>query len=375
MTDDKKYKIAFFGSSLISSYWNGAATYYRGIIKALAACGHEITFYEPDAYERQKYRDIEDPEWCKVVVYPGTKEALNEVIYHACDADIMIKASGVGVFDEELEELVLSCPRTADQKVIFWDVDAPATLQRLDDNPDDPFHKLVPQYDAVFTYGGGNPVKDKYASFGAKACHTIYNALDPETHFPEVEDPLLRCDLAFLGNRLPDREKRVEEFFIKPAKDLPNKHFIIGGNGWKEEEMSSNISALGHVPTSMHNTLNCSARAILNISRQSMADYGFSPATRVFEAAGAGACIITDDWKGIEMFLEPGKEVLVARNGEEVTEILEHLTDKAAYDIGCAGRERILSEHTYKHRAFQVEDIWSEMFNKVAESDKVIASS
>lgn len=359
------YKIAFFGSSLVSSYWNGAATYYRGIIKALANCGHSITFYEPDAFDRQQNKDIEEPEWAKVVVYPNSIAAVEEVVRHASDSDIIIKASGVGVFDQELEAMVLKSRRGKDQKVIFWDVDAPATLQRLEKDPSDPFHELVPQYDAIFTYGGGEPVKEKYNSFGAKACHTIYNALDPETHFPELEDPTLRCELAFLGNRLPDREERVKDYFLKAAKLLPQHRFILGGNGWKDNELPGNISLIGHVPTAVHNTLNCSAKAVLNISRQSMADYGFSPATRVFEAAGAGACIITDDWQGIENFLEPGKEVLVAKDGEEVAAILAALTEKEAYNIGYAGRCRILSEHTYKHRAKQLEEIFAAMHNKI----------
>ncbi|MGK7391612.1 MAG: CgeB family protein [Candidatus Cyclobacteriaceae bacterium M2_1C_046] len=368
MKTKNKLKIAFFGSSLISSYWNGAATYYRGIIKSLAALGHEITFYEPDAFERQKHRDIEDPDWTRVVIYPNTKAAVEEVVRHACNSDVIIKASGVGVFDRELEEWILQCQYASDQRVIFWDVDAPATLQRLDDDPSDPFHKLIPQYDAIFTYGGGEPVRQKYLSFGAKDVHLIYNALDPETHFPEKEDPVLRCELAFLGNRLPDREKRVKEFFVKPAKLLPNDTFALGGNGWKEEDVPSNVALLGHVGTDMHNTLNCSAKAILNISRQSMADYGFSPATRVFEAAGAGACIITDDWKGIELFLEPGKEVLVAKNGEEVAQIMASLTEKEAHDIGCAARARILSEHTYRHRAEQIEEIFQQSEKRTKKS-------
>lgn len=359
MKKKDKLKIAFFGSSLISSYWNGAATYYRGIIRSLSALGHEITFYEPEAFDRQKHRDIEDPDWARVVIYPNSKAAVEEVVRHACNSDILIKASGVGVFDQELEEWILQCQYASDQKVIFWDVDAPATLQRLDENHSDPFHKLIPQYDAIFTYGGGEPVKQKYLSFGAKEVHIIYNALDPESHFPEKEDPTLRCDLAFLGNRVPDREKRVNEFFVKPAKLLPRHQFVIGGNGWKDEEFLGNISTLGHVGIEMHNILNCSAKAILNISRQSTADYGFSPATRVFEAAGAGACIITDDWEGIDLFLDPGKEILVAKNGEEVAQIMATLTEQEAHKIGCAARERVLQEHTYRQRAQQIQKIFN----------------
>src|SRR5690606_19126773 len=143
--------IAFFGSSLVSSYWNGAATYYRGIIKALAARGHRVTFYEPDAFERQQHRDMDDPEWAQVVVYEATEAAANQALQQAGDADIVVKASGVGVLDEYLEREVL---RYAGSKtVIFWDVDAPATLARVHENPDDPFRALIPRYDYILTYG------------------------------------------------------------------------------------------------------------------------------------------------------------------------------------------------------------------------------
>lgn len=142
----KGFSIAFFGSSLVSSYWNGAATYYRGLIRALHERGHRVTFFEPDAYDRQQHRDMEDPHWAKVVVYPATEEGVFRSLEAAMGADIVVKASGVGVFDELLEKEVLSL-KTADNQVVFWDVDAPATLERISHNPDDPFRSLIPGYD------------------------------------------------------------------------------------------------------------------------------------------------------------------------------------------------------------------------------------
>lgn len=354
----KSLDIAFFGSSIVSAYWNGAATYYRGIVKALHQMGHRVTFYEPDIYERQKHRDIEDPEWCEVIVYPEDKVTLQGLLRQAAEADVIIKASGVGAFDEFLEDAVVQLKKE-DNLVIFWDVDAPATLDRIESDPTDSFIQLVPRYDLVLTYGGGEPVVEAYERNGARQCIPIYNALDTDTHYPVPADENFSGDLAFLGNRLPDREKRVAEFFIQPAENLPDKKFLLGGSGWGDKRLPKNITYLGHVYTKDHNAFNCTPMAVLNISRESMAKYGFSPATRVFEAAGAGACILTDYWKGIETFFEPGSEILVARDGKEVAKILSGLTREKAKKIGDAAYKKVLAEHTYQHRAALLEKIFS----------------
>ena len=349
-----KMNIAWFGSSLVSAYWNGAATYYRGIIRARAALGHRVTFYEPDAFERQAHRDIADPPWARVVVYPATSEGALRVLDGARGADLVIKASGVGVLDGLLEAAVLDLQR-ASTLVAFWDVDAPATLDRMQADPCDALRTHVPGYDLILTYGGGPPVVQAYMALGARACVPIYNALDPETHHPARPRPELRGALGFLGNRLPDREQRVDRFFFHAARALPAERFVLGGSGWHDKPMPCNVAYLGHVYTSDHNPFNASTRAVLNISRESMARYGFSPATRVFEAAGAGACIITDAWEGIDDFLEPGREVLVARDGDEVARHVDALGEVAAAEIGKRARRRILAEHTYAHRAADVE--------------------
>ena len=349
-------KIAFYGSSLLSSYWNGAATYYRGILRALAELGHDITFYEPDAFDRQQHRDIDPPEWARSVVYPATSEGLAQVLGEAGDADVVVKANGVGVFDRELLEGVLREARP-DALTIYWDVDAAATLDEMRAQADHPVRQALGQIDLVFTYGGGPPVVEAYRGFGARKCVPIYNALDATTHYPVPPEPRFSCDLAFLANRLPDREARVEEFFLRPAAALPDKRFLIGGNGWADKDMPENVEAIGHVGTGSHNAFNCTPRAVLNVARDSMAKVGFSPATRVFEAAGAGACLITDAWEGIEMFLEPDSEVLVARDGHDVAEHLENLTQARAAQIGQAALERVRRDHTYELRAREVDSV------------------
>ena len=344
-----------FGSSITSSYWNGAATYYRGIYKSLAALGHEITFAEPDIFNRQQNRDLSEVEYAKVIVYQTPRD-IDQLIDLASTADLVIKHSGVGSADELLEHRVLDC-RSSHAQVAFWDVDAPATLQRVEGNPFDPFRRCIPQYDFVFTYGGGPEVVRRYLKLGARNCHPIYNALDPETHHPESPDPAMACDLVFVGNRLPDRERRVEQFFLRAAELAPEMSFILGGEGWSGKPMPANVRWIGHVGTGSHNRINASARMALNINRDSMADVGFSPPTRVFEAAGAGACLITDKWCGIEKFFEPGREILVAESAEEIVGLLRDKSVAEARAIGDAMLVRALAEHTYAQRADQVENI------------------
>ena len=147
------------------------------------------------------------------------------------DCDLVIKHSGVGAEDELLERAVLDCASTG-TRVAFWDVDAPATLARVEQNGSDPFRALIPKYDFIFTYGGGSPVIEHYRKLGAAKCHPVYNGLDPDCHFPVKADPKLKCDLAFVGHRLPDREKRVEQYFLRAAELAPEMSFILGGEGW-----------------------------------------------------------------------------------------------------------------------------------------------
>jgi len=347
-------KLAFYGSSLLSSWWNGAATYYRGLLRDLAGRGYEITFYEPDAYERQQHRDMEPQPWARSVVYPATGEGLRDVLEQARAADVVVKASGVGVFDDELIAGILEHARPGALK-IFWDVDAAATLDEMRRDADHPVRRALSRLDLVLTYGGGPPVVEAYEGFGAARCVPIYNALDPVTHHPVEPNPRFAADLSFLGNRLPDREARVEQFFLEPAAELPDRSFLIGGNGWETKAMPENVRHLGHVFTTEHNAFNCTPLAVLNIARDSMADIGFSPATRVFEAGGAAACLITDAWEGIELFLEPNREVLVARDGRDVAEHMRSLTPQRAREIGAAALRRVLAEHTYAHRGAQVD--------------------
>ena len=351
-------KVVLFGSSLVSAYWNGAATYYRGICKALHARGHEVVFVEPDLYDRQQHRDLlEDPPYATVRVCAGWDDLARE-IEQARGADLVAKCSGVGGWDRELAAGVLELRGPA-TRVAFWDVDAPQTLAAAfaepAETPAPTFRALIPRYDLILLYGGGPPVQRAYAELGARRTHLVYNAADPDEYFPVPPEPDKACDVLFMGNRMPDREQRVADLFFAAAAAAPEASFVLGGNGWADHPMPGNVRYIGHVPTGDHRAWNCSARLVLNINRSDMAATGYSPPTRVFEAAGCGACVVTDAWQGISTFFEPEREILVAASAAQIVDHLRQTSPARAHEIGRAARERVLRDHTYAGRALELE--------------------
>lgn len=356
-----KPTIAFFGSSLVSAFWNGAATYYRGLCRAMHARGHQVVFVEPDLYERQRHRDlVEDPPYAEVRVcqgWEGLAHAVERV--RAEGADLVAKCSGVGGWDLDLARAVLSLqsPRT---RVAYLDVDAPQTLaDAFAEAPDATgargFRALIPAFDMILLYGGGPPVQAAYAALGARATHLVYNAVDPDDYYPVPADPARSADLLFMGNRMPDREERVRTLFFRAAQLAPDLRFVLGGEGWGDYPFPPNVRWIGHVPTADHRGWNCSARMVLNVNRTAMAAYGFSPPTRVFEAAGCACCVITDAWEGVDTFFAPGQEILVAATAEEIVHHLRTVSASEARSIGNAAHQRVLDDHTYASRAALLE--------------------
>lgn len=351
-------RLVLFGSSLVSSYWNGAATYYRGISKAMHARGHAVVFVEPAIYDRQAYRDlVEDPPYAEIRVCRDWPELARE-LGRTDGADLVAKCSGVGGWDLELARGVVEARRPG-TLAAFWDVDAPQTLGAAFDEPagQGRFRDLVPRFDLILLYGGGPPVQRAYGALGARASHLIYNAVDPDDYYPIAALPERACDLLFMGNRMPDREERVRSLFFRAAELAPELSFILGGNGWGGCAMPSNVRWIGHVPTAEHRGWNCSARMVLNINRAAMADYGFSPPTRVFEATGCACCLVVDSWAGIEQFYEPGEEILVARSAEDIVGYLRSIRGADVRSIGAAARRRALRDHTYTQRAAVLERV------------------
>ena len=348
-------KIAVFGSSLVA-YGSSAAPYYRGLTRALALRGHQITFFEPHASDHRVHLDHRDPEWSRVVLYEENEQhALNWVDHASRDADLVIKTSGAGVLDDVLNEAVLAC-KQADRLVAYWDIDPSATMARVQKSRPDPIRQLVSRYDLIVTYGGGANVIDSYKALGARICVPIHNALDPATHFPAFADKRFAGDLGFLAAHRPADEPRIEALFLRAAPLLPNRRFVLGGSGWAHHVLPRNVRYAGQVNARDHNAFNSSVRAILNVTETKSAHESTPPA-RIFAAAGARACLISDHAAGLTPFLEPGREVLLADSAEELANLVNSLSPRQAREIGSNAYARVHAEHTYAHRAQQLESI------------------
>jgi spore maturation protein CgeB len=339
-------RLAFFSSSLGSSYANGTAAQCHGLLKALAGAGWTITFHEPRAGIRTSVPVAPQPAWARAVSYDSEDESdLQRLVDEARQADVVVNAAG----DAWLGATLLAARRTG-QVCVYWDADPSATLDRLARNGEARSPDLG-AYDLVVTSGGGPDVVRAYESLGVRSCVPVYNAVDPEAHYPVPPDPRFLGDLALLASRLPDREARIDEFFLDPARRLPRHRFVLGGYGWAGKNVPPNVDRLGPVHTRDHNAFSGTPQAVLHVQRDGMARLGFFPPARLFEAAAAGACLVTDPWEGAPGFFEPGAEMIVAGSGEAVAEEIQRLTPARARQIGAAARRRVLAGHTYHHRA------------------------
>ena len=240
---------------------------------------------------------------------------------------------------------------------LYWDLDAPATLDRLHARIDDPLRGLVPRFDLILASGAGDGVCGAYEALGARHCLPIYNAVDPSRHRPVAPQIRFLGDLGLLANRLPDREARVDELFLRVAASLPRHRFRLGGSGWSGKRLPDNVDYIGDVADRDVNAFNGSPLAVLDVNGDGTARYGHSPASGVFEAVGAGACLITDAAAGIAPFLVPGREVLVAGTGDEVATHLSSLRPGRALLMASAARRRVLRHHTYAHRVRALEAV------------------
>ena len=278
------------------------------------------------------------------------------MLEQADKADVVVKASGVGVFDDALIAGIVAHARPGALKV-FWDVDAPATLAAITPDPACPLRQALPHLDMVLTYGGGPPVIAAYTGARRPRLHAGLQRARPgdassRCHRSRGSPPILAswqtgCRIARHGS---------EAFFLQPRGAASRADVPAGRAGMgRQSPCQPNVRRIGHTPTADHNAFNCSPLSVLNVARDSMAAVGFSPATRVFEAAGAGACLITDAWDGLDQFLTPNEEVLVARDGADVAAHIAALTPERARSIGAAALRRVLSGHTYAMRAVIVD--------------------
>jgi len=346
-------KIAIFGLTLSSSWGNGHATPWRAILRALNRMGHQAVFYEKDVPYYSRHRDFSECDFCRLVLYPDWQSARKQALRDAAESDAVISTSYLpegSLINDEL--LALPGPLH-----VYYDLDTPVTLRRLrhsDQSLDYIRADQLSAFDLCLSFVGGPALQELEQDWGARATAAIYGCVDPDVHFRVEVPSQFRCLLSYMGTFAPDRQQKLQELFLQPASCMPDDPFVLAGSMYPTEmSRPANVHWFPHVGPADHSALYSSSAATLNITRAEMAEYGYCPSGRFFEAAACGTPVVTDIWQGISSFFHPGSEVLLVRNTTEVLAALR-LPQDVLQQIGALARERTLDEHTGTVRAHQL---------------------
>lgn len=350
-------KIVFLGLSITSSWGNGHATTYRGLVRELVARGHEVTFLERDLPWYADNRDLRRSPGARIVLYPSFAELQRKHagIVRAADAVI------VGSFVPEgiaVGEWVLD---TAAGVTAFYDIDTPVTLAKLARNEADYLSRaLVSRYDLYLSFTGGPTLARIESEFGSPRARPLYCSVDPRNYFPEPR--ALKWDLGYLGTYSADRQPTLDALLVQPASRRPAGRFVVAGPQYPDTvAWPRNVDRIEHLPPQRHRAFYNRQRFTLNVTRADMIAAGYSPSVRLFEAAACGVPIVSDHWPGLETFFLPGREILVAHHDDEVLELLDALPARSAERIGAAARANVLAHHTAAHRAAELERYLAEL--------------
>jgi spore maturation protein CgeB len=348
-------KLIVFGLSVSSAWGNGRATLWRGLIRALAAKGHSVTFYERDTDYQALHRDGFDLPNGKLIVYSDFDEIRSSAAAALQMADVGMVTSNC---PDALaaSQLVLG---SAVETRAFYELDTPITLSRLTRGEHVAYigERGLRDFDIVLSYTGGPALQQLQHMLGARRVAPLYGAVDPQMHQAKAPNPQYQADLAYLGRYSPERLAVLEELFLAPARERPDLTFAIGGSQYPSDfAWAPNIKYLWDVPPSERAAYDCSARMNLNVRRGPMAALGFCPSGRLFEVAASGTPLISDGWPGLSQFYEPGYDLIVAQSKEDVLDALD-LSDAELRAMSQRARERTLSEHSFARRAEQLLDI------------------
>lgn len=351
-------KLVFFGLTISSSWGNGHATLLRGLFKALTARGHEIVFFERDVPYYAAHRDLAQSPHIELHLYHEWSDILMTARKAVAEADSAVVTSYCpnGI---EATELVTS----SNVKLrVFYDLDTPVTLEALEQGEQLSYigPRKLHDFDLVLSYTGGAALTALQEQLGARRVNALFGSVDPEIHHPACSLSGYQADLSYLGTYAADRQQQLDGLFIRVARRLPDKRFVLGGSKYPADfPWRQNIWYVQHVAPSAHAAFFCSSPLTLNITRAAMARMGYCPSGRLFEAAACGVTIISDEWAGLEEFFQPGSEILVARTTDDVVAAMQ-LSKRELTEIAQAGCERVLTSHTSAHRAAELERIFDE---------------
>jgi spore maturation protein CgeB len=348
-------RLVIFGLTVSSSWGNGHATLWRGLCTALRARDHHVEFFERDVPYYADHRDLWSLPGGELVLYEEWDEIYPRAVKAMEHADAALVTSycpdARAASDLVLAASPGSCVRG------YYDLDTPVTLARLDAGQEIeylPRQGLAP-FDLVLSYTGGEALDALRTRLGARHVEPLYGSVDPDCYHRGLRQPQFDATLSYLGTYAADRQAKLDRLFMEPARRRPEDKFLIGGSQYPAEfSWLTNVYYVRHVPQSDHPDFYASSRFTLNVTRAAMAQMGFCPSGRLFEAAACEATILTDYWDGLETFFELGSEVVTVEDAEDVAAALQ-MSERERRRMGEAARARVLARHTAAHRADALE--------------------
>ena len=354
-------RVVIFGLTVSSSWGNGHATLWRSLISAMLRRGYRVTFFEKDVPYYADTRDLwELPNGGTLRLYRNFEDIRIDAERAVGEADLAMVTSYCPD-GREASRLVLDAAGRGVRA--FYDMDTPVTLDSLRTGAEVGYLPLdgLGDFDLVLSYTGGRALRELQSRLGAKAAAPLYGSVNPEAHHPVAPVEAYRAELSYLGTYAEDRQATLERLFLEPAKRSPERRFLIGGAQYPDAfPWTGNIHFTGHLEPAQHPGFFCSGRATLNVTRRAMAEYGFCPSGRLFEAAACGVPLLTDSWEGLDQFFTPGMEILRVDTPEEVLGRLS-LSDNELKRVAEAAQARVLHEHTADCRVRDLEQILGDL--------------
>jgi len=344
-------KIVILGLTITSSWGNGHATTYRGLVRELSRRGNDVLFLERDVPWYHENRDLPNPPYGRTELYYPLDDLRSRFADDVREADLVI----VGSYVPEGVAVGEWVTGAAGGVTAFYDIDTPVTLAKLERGDTEYLSpELIPRYDLYLSFTGGPTLERLERQYGSPMARPLYCSFDPELYRPEACET--KWDLGYMGTYSDDRQPPLERMMLEPARQWPEGRFVVAGPQFPATiEWPANVERIEHLPPSEHRDFYCRQRYTLNVTRADMVRAGYSPSVRLFEAAACGVPIISDWWDGLDTLFQPGSEILISRGPEETLRCLREISEPERLRIGRRARERVLAEHTAAHRATSLE--------------------
>lgn len=367
--------IVFLGLSITSSWGNGHATTYRGLVRELTRRGHSTLFLERDMPWYASNRDLPHPPFGRTELYSSLDDLKARFSDDVQRADLVI----VGSYVPEGVAVGEWVTATAQGSTAFYDIDTPVTLAKLERGDTEYLAPhLIPRYGMYLSFTGGPTLGRLEQQYGSPMARALYCSVDPELYYPEqaftsdkhneismevsgdTRHPgngtsLQPWDLGYMGTYSDDRQPPLDMLMLEPARRWEGGRFVVAGPQYPAGiEWPSNVERIEHLPPARHRAFYNAQRFTLNITRADMVRAGYSPSVRLFEAAACGVPIISDYWDGLDTVFDLDTEILVARTPEDTLRYLT-MPEAERTAVGERARKRVLAGHTAAHRAAELE--------------------